>query len=195
MGHYIEMLNDPALTFLTTTPVHQLLRAVEDFVVVLIASRLVVKELAWRSLLPPVFIAVIVGELIVFAVDMAKFPAGSSITLLPVVGGLFRDDRDQTAHILALIAGICVAGTLLTRLFSRRDVTDTRHVGAKIMVVAIILTPLAILIELGLLNLIKGEWRFGLVLLAVACVIVGIIAAPLYRLKRSKTRVALNNEN
>jgi hypothetical protein len=57
------MLNNPTLTFLTTTPVHQLVRAVEDFVVVFIASKLVVKELPWRSLLLSVFFAVLVGEL------------------------------------------------------------------------------------------------------------------------------------
>jgi hypothetical protein len=110
----------------------------------------------------PVFLAVIVGELMVFAVDMAKFPAGSSITLLPGVGGFFRDDRDQIVHILALIAGICAAGTLLTRLFVGRGVAQTRHVGAKTMALAIILTPLATLIEFGLFEIIvRGELRFG----------------------------------
>ncbi len=188
MRNYIEMLNDPTLTFLTTTPAHQLVRAVEDFVVVFIASKLVVKELPWRSLLLPVFLAVLVGELIVFAVDMAKFPAGSSITLLPVVGSLFGPDGAQGAHILALVVGICVAGALLTRQLAGLGVDKTRHAGAKTMLLAIVLTPLALLIGFGLFEIIvRGEWRVGFAFLAVACLIVGIIAAPLYRLKRSKT--------
>ncbi len=188
MRNYIEMLNDPTLTFLTTTPAHQLVRAVEDFVVVFIASKLVVKELPWRSLLLPVFLAVLVGELIVFAVDMAKFPAGSSITLLPVVGSLFGPDGAQGVHILALVVGICVAGALLTRQLAGLGVDKTRHAGAKTMLLAIVLTPLALLIGFGLFEIIvPGEWRVGFAFLAVACLIVGIIAAPLYRLKRSKT--------
>ena len=55
-----------------------------------------------------------------------------------------------------------MAGALLTRQLAGLGVDKTRHAGAKTMLLAIVLTPLALLIEFGLFEIIvRGEWRFG----------------------------------